>query len=158
MKTQPTTADKNKKDDKYIEAGKHKFAKQRKSLIIPYTVCFLVEMIMFIVLMVMDTPQVVFDDSSRLFAILLLINTLIPLISLLVVLLAKTTLHLLVTISLHQACIITLIIGWLIKYEEMKNCSSYHMLIFYFFFVISWLAMTTVLFNVKTKINSMEQA
>ena len=85
MKTQATTADKNKKDDKYIEAGKQKFAKQRKSLIIPYTVCFIAEMIMFIVLVIMDTPQVVFDDSSRLFAILLLINTLIPLISLLVV-------------------------------------------------------------------------
>lgn len=158
MKTQVTTSNTTKKDDKYTEAGKHKFAKQRKSLIIPNTVCFIVEMIMFIILVIIDTPQVVFDESSRLFAILLLINTLIPLISLIIVALAKTTLHLLITISMHQACIITLIIGWLVKYDQMKNCSSYHMLIFYFFFVISWLAMTTVLFNVKTKINSMEQA
>ncbi len=158
MKTQATTSNATKKDAKYIEAGKHKFAKQRKSLIIPNAVCFIVEAIMFLVLVILDTPQVVFDESSRLFAILLLINTLIPLISLLVVFFAKTTLHLLITISMHQACIITLIIGWLVKYEEMKNCSSYHMLIFYFLYVISWLAMTTVLFNAKTKINSMEQA
>ena len=158
MKAQTTTAGKSKNEDKYIEAGKQKFAKQRRSLILPYTVCFIAEAIMFIILVIMDTPQIVFDDSSRLFAILLLINTLIPLISLAIVFLAKTTLHLLITISMHQACIITLIIGWVVKYEEMKNCSSYHMLIFYFFYVVSWLAMTTVLFNVKTKINSLEQA
>ena len=111
------------------------------------------------VLLIMDTPSVVFDDSSRLFAILLLINALVPLVSLIVIFFAKSTIHLLITMSARQACIVTLIIGWLVKYEEMRDCSSYHMLIFYFFFIITWLAMTTALFNVKKQyFKSIEQA
>ena len=156
-----TNKDERKKirEKEYAEAGVHRFERQKKALYLPNIVCFAGEGILFLILLIMDTPSVVFDDSSRLFAILLLINALVPLVSLIVIFFAKSTIHLLITMSARQACIVTLIIGWLVKYEEMRDCSSYHMLIFYFFFIITWLAMTTALFNVKKQyFKSIEQA
>jgi len=142
---------KEEKEKNYANASTHKFMRQRNALIMPNVICFATEAIMFIILMIIDKPSVIFDDSSKLFSILLLIITFVPGISLIIILTAKKTINLLITITLHQMCVIPLIIGWFAKYEEMKSCSSYHMLIFYFLYVISWLAMTTVLFNVKNK-------
>jgi len=137
------------REKEYAQAGKQKLERQRKALYKPNIICFLVEAVLYIALVVMDTPQVVFDQTSKLFAILLLINVLVPLISLIVIRFANNTLLLVGTMAARQACILTLIIGWVIKYDEMRDCSSYHMLIFYFFFILTWLGMTTALFNVK---------
>ena len=149
--TTATTKDSRKKmrDKEIAEAGIHRLERQRKSLYLPNIVCFCVEAILLIILIVMDGPGVVFDDSSRLFTILLMINAIVPLISLIVIFFARNTLQLVITMAMRQACIITLIIGWLVKYEEMRDCSSYHMLIFYFFFILTWLSMTTALFKIK---------
>lgn len=156
MKKAPTEKDKQREKN-YENASRQKLEKQKKALIKPNVICFAAEALMFIILMIIDKPHVIFDESSRLFSILLLIITIVPLISLVVIITADKTINLLATISLHQLCIVPLIIGWLVKYDEMKNCSSYHMLVFYFLFVISWLAMTTVLFSLKNNVvNSME--
>ena len=82
-----TNNDSRKKirDKEFAEAGVHRFERQKKALYLPNIVCFAVEGILFLILLIMDTPSVVFDDSSRLFAILLLINALVPFISLIVI-------------------------------------------------------------------------
>lgn len=145
------------REKQYIERSKLKFAKQQKALILPNLIAFAVSIILFIILMIMDTPEVIFDDSSKEFSILLLVNAFIPLISFIIVMFATKTTHLLITLALNQLCVIPLIIGYFVSYDEMKNCSSYHMLIFYFFYLIIYLAMTTFVFNVKSRLLSTDE-
>ncbi len=151
------TASKKAREQMYREQSKKKFDEQRSLLIKPNLICVIVELVLFIILMIMDGPNVIFDSSSLLFSVLLIVMIVLPLISLLVVFLSKTTAHLLITMSINQLCVFPLIIGYFVKYEDMKNCSSYHMLIFYFFFFMVYLAMTTYMFNHKSKFVSLEE-
>ncbi|MCR4749626.1 MAG: hypothetical protein K5877_07560 [Lachnospiraceae bacterium] len=149
---------KEEKEKNYAIASSHKFTRQKQSLIKPFAVCFGCEAILYIILLIIETPAVLFDESSILFSGMLLFNTVIPGISLIIILFAKQSSVLLVTISLHQICIVTLIIGLFAKYDLMKQASAYdNLLVFYFIYFVAWLIMTTVLFNVKTKINSLEK-
>ena len=145
--------DKNKKirEKEYEEASKRKFMNQKKAMILPHTIIFAIELICIILLIVIDGAGTVFDESSKLFTIMLICMTAVPLISLIITLLASKTTHLLVTLTLYQLSIIPLIIGYLIKYDEMRSCSSYNMTIFYFIFMVMYLVNTSVVFRVKSK-------
>ena len=138
----------------YKENSSKKFAKQRAALIKPNAIDFIACTILFIILLIMDKPSVIFDETSSLFSVLLIINTLVPLVALIIVLFATKTTHLLMSVSLNQLCIVPLIIAYFMRYEELKNCSSYHMLIFVFLFLISYLVMTTIMFNLKSRLLS----
>ena len=93
-----------------------------------------------------------------LFSILLLIICAVPVVSLIVIRLAVKTMHLLITITLHTLTVIPLIIGYWVKYDELKECSSYHMLIFYFLYFILFVVMTTVFNKIrKNYLNSAEE-
>ena len=92
------------------------------------------------------------------FSLLLLINTIIPLIALIIVWFATKTTHLLIALSIHQLCIVPLIIGLFVKYENMKLASAYDdLLVFYFIYFISYLVMTTIIFNTKGKLATLEE-
>lgn len=146
------------REQQYRENSKKKFAEQRRVSFKPNIICFICEVILLIILTIMDTPAVVFDESSSLFMYMLIGMTAIPAINLIIIFIAKSTTYLLVAMSLNQLCIVPLIIGFLVKYDELNTCSSYHMLVFYFAFLIAYLAMTTVTFNLKsTKITSLEE-
>lgn len=152
-----STTTKNNREEMYKEISKKKFATQRKLIIKPNIICFIVEAILLVILACMDGIGVIFDSTSILFTVMLIIMTIVPLVSVAIAFAAKTTTHLLVTLSLNQLCIIPLIIAYFLKYEEMKNCSSYHMLIFYFLYMIIYLVMTTVIFNMKSKFTTLEE-
>ena len=107
--------------------------------------------------MIMDGSKL-FDSTSMLFTILLLINTIIPLISLAIIWFATKTTQLLIALSLNQLCIIPLIIGLLVKYEDMKLASAYDdLLLFFFIYFIGYLVMTTFTFNSKGKLSTSEE-
>lgn len=145
------------REQQYKENSQRKFAEQRRISFKPNIICFIAEAILLIILMIWDSPAVVFDESSSLFMYMLIGMTAIPLINLFIIFIAKNTTYLLVAMSLNQLCIIPLIIGFLVKYDELNNCSSYHMLVMYFAFLIAYLAMTTSMFSLKSsKISSLE--
>jgi len=145
--------DKNKKirEKEYEEASKRKFMNQRKAMILPHLIIFGIELICIILLIAIDGVNTVFDESSGFFTVMLICMTAVPLISLIITLLATGTTHLLVTLTLYQLSIIPLIIGYLIKYEDLRSCSSNNMTIFYFIFMIMYLVNTSVVFRVKSK-------
>lgn len=113
---------------------------------------------MYLVFVIKNGPSVVFDDSSMMFSLLLLINTIIPLIALAIIWFSTKTTQILIALSIHQLCIVPLIIGLFLKYEEMKLASAYDdLLVFYFIYFISYLVMTTLIFNVKGKLSTLEE-
>lgn len=152
--------DPNKKarQKRYEEASRERFEFQRKKMYLPNMCYFLVTLILFLILMLLDGPSTIFDESSGQFSYMLLMIVAVPLVSLVIVKAATQTMHLLLSITLHALTIIPLIIGYLVKYEDMKNCSSYHMLIIYFMFFIVYVTMTTVFNNVRKKYLNSDEA
>ncbi len=151
--------DPNKKKRKkvYEEMSRERFLLQRKKMYLPNMCYFLVTLLLFIILMIWDGPAVIFDETSSKFSYLLIAVIAVPLVSLAVVQWSNKTLHLLLTISLHTLTIIPLIYGFFIKYDDMKVCSSYHMLVIYFMFFIVYITMTTVFNKIrKNYLNSEE--
>lgn len=140
---------KKKRDQQYLESTRKKFAAQRKALFLPHLICFIVEAALVLTLLIMDGFNVCFDETSILFTVMLICIAAVPLISLVITYFAKNTMQLLVTLTLYQLCIIPLIVAFLLKYEQLKACSSYHMMVFYFLFVVMYIVNTSVMFRIK---------
>lgn len=148
---------KKKRQKVYEELSREKFLEQRKQMYLPNMCYFGVTLILFLILLIMDGPSVIFDETSAMFSYLLIAVISVPLISLAVIQWATKTLHLLLTMSLHTLTIIPLLYGFWIKYDEMKNCSSYHMLVFYFMYFFVYVTMTTVFNKIRKRhLNSEE--
>lgn len=145
--------DKNKKKRQkvYKELSHERFIAQRQKMFLP-NICYLaVTLLLFIILLIMDKPSVVFDKTSAMYAYLLIVIICIPIISLIIVYFSKKTMHLLLTISIHTLSIFPLLYGFWFKYDGLKSCSSYHMLVIYFGYFLVFLTMTTVFSKIRTK-------
>lgn len=145
--------DKNKKkrQNVYKELSHERFLNQKKKLYLP-NICYLaVNVILFLILLIMDTPAVIFDNTSKFYSYLLLLIVAVPLVSIIIIYFSKSTKHLLVTMILHSLTIAPLLYGFWFKYEGLKECSSYHMLIFYFLYFLVYITMTTVFNKFRNK-------
>lgn len=145
--------DKNKKKRQkvYKELSHERFINQRQKMFLPNICYFAVAFILFMILLILDKPSVVFDDTSRIYAFLLLVIVIVPLASLIIIFFAKKTIHLIITISMHSLTIVPLLYGFWFKYDGLKACSSYHMLVLYFMFFLVYITMTTVFNKIRNR-------
>jgi len=143
--------DKNKKKRQkvYKELSHERFLSQRQKMFLPNICYFAVTLLLFVILLIWDSPKVVFDDTSCVYAYLLIVIIAIPLISLGIIYFSKKTMHLLLTISLHTLSVLPLMYGFWFRYDGLKNCNSYHMLIIYFGYFIVFITMTTVFSKIR---------